>query len=78
MSCCPGRCSTCRTDIKQDCHQRQKEAVFYSPPHIPMDSSWTLHNLLKSHDNPFKVLWSPPGVSTDSTQNPQILWLVGV
>ena len=27
-----------------------------------MDTSWTLHNLLKSHDNPFKVLWSPHGV----------------
>src|SRR6267154_4460809 len=26
MSCCPSRCSTCRTEIKQECHQRQMEA----------------------------------------------------
>jgi hypothetical protein len=26
MSCCPGRCSTCRTEIKQERHQRQMEA----------------------------------------------------
>ena len=32
-----------------------------------MDSSWTLHNLLKSHDNPFKVLWSPHGVPVESS-----------
>src|SRR5882762_7678214 len=26
MSRCPGRCSTCRKEIKQECHQRQAEA----------------------------------------------------
>jgi hypothetical protein len=26
MSRCPGRCSTCRTEIKQECHQHQMEA----------------------------------------------------
>jgi len=26
MSCCPGRCSTCRKEIKEERHQRQAEA----------------------------------------------------
>jgi hypothetical protein len=26
MSCCLGHCSTCRTEIKQECHQRQIKA----------------------------------------------------
>ena len=57
--------------IQMTLSQRHKSnAVFYSPPHVPMDSSWTLHNLLKSHDNPFKVLWSPRGVPVESSWSP--------
>ena len=41
-----------------------------SPHGLLMDSSWTLHNLLKSHDNPFKVLWSPHGVPMESLWSP--------
>ena len=54
--------------------------VFYSPPQVSMDSSWILHNLLKSPNNPFKDLmessWSPWGLhpkSTDLIESPLIL-----
>ena len=44
--------------------------MFPWTPHGLHKSSWTLHNLLKSHDNPFKVLWSPHGVPVESSWSP--------
>ena len=56
--------------------------VFYSPPHVPMDSSWTPHGLCitcskvmiipsKSCGVPMESPWSPCGVPVEFSWSPR-------
>ena len=63
------------------CVRATRSSVFYSPPHIPMDSSWTPHGLCitcskvmiipsKSCGVPMESPWSPRGVPVESSWSP--------
>jgi Retroviral aspartyl protease len=71
MSRCPGHCSTCRTEIKQECHKRQVEVrhlhscwagsmptieeIFEDPPEFPSDNSEAEFEVEYPLDNPDEI-----------------------
>src|ERR1700733_5663369 len=57
----------CQNSLEQ---KKSKKAVFYSPPQVPMECSWSAHGVyISPHGVHGDSSWSPRGVSMDSVDS---------